>query len=234
MKVRKFVIIDKERIEKPNLSRMVGAIKDDVTKRSYKTEIMKSLATKINPDVEIESISDSVEKREIVLALRDVDIIFCCTDNLSSRFMLNRFAFQYLIPLIDMGNEIQLKEEGKIRTAGGGVRVLTLDGPCLESMGITTPSALEREKQIKSGYVVGDSIAEPSVISLNGVVSSLSVTEFIDLLTAFEKRKDPNTYQIYDILKGEVFRQPFLVNTSCNICAEIKALADNLELPSME
>ena len=148
--------------------------------------------------------------------------------------MLNRFAFQYLIPLIDMGNEIQLKEEGKIRTAGGGVRVLTLDGPCLESMGITTPSALEREKQIKSGYVVGDSIADPSVISLNGVVSSLAVTEFIDLLTAFEKRKDPNTYQIYDILKGEVFRQPFLVNTSCNICAEIKALADNLELPSME
>lgn len=232
--VRKFVIIDKERMEDPNLSRTVGAIKDDVIKRSYKTEVMKNLATKINPEVEIQTISDSVEKRVVVLALRDVDVIFCCTDNLSSRFMLNKFVFQYLIPLIDMGNEIQLKEESKIRTAGGGVRVLTLDGPCLESLGITTPAALEREKQIKSGYVVGDSIADPSVISLNGVVSSLAVTEFIDLLTCFEKRKDPNTYQVYDILKGAVFRQPFLVNTPCSICAEIKGLGDNLELPSME
>lgn len=231
--VRKFVIIDKERIEKPNLSRTVGATKEDVIKHLNKTEIMKNLATKINPDIEVETVNGSVEKPEVVLTLRDVDVIFCCTDNLLSRFILNKFAFQYLIPLIDMGNEIQLKEKGVIRTAGGGVRVLTLDGPCLESLGITTPEVLEREKQIKSGYVTGDPIADPSVISLNGVVSSLAVTEFIDLLTAFEKRKDPNTYQIYDILKGTVYRQLYCREKPCGICNEIRGLGDNEPMPNV-
>jgi molybdopterin/thiamine biosynthesis adenylyltransferase len=48
-----------------------------------------------------------------------VDMIFCCTDNLSSRLVLNRLAFQYLISLIDLGIDIECSEEGKIRTAGG-------------------------------------------------------------------------------------------------------------------
>lgn len=231
--VKKFVIIDQKRMEDPNLSRLIGATKDDATKKLYKTEIMKRIAKEIDPEIEIDAINDSIEKPDVALRLRDVGVIFCCTDNLSSRAALNRFCFQYYIPLIDMGIDIEVKEEGKIRTAGGRVMMLTPNQPCLSCLQIITPEALQREKEIQTGYITGDDVADPSVISLNGVISSLAVTEFIDLLTAFEKRKDPGTYQIFDILKGVVFRQPYPACRPCGICAEIRGLGDNEPIPNM-
>jgi len=231
--IRKFVIIDQKRMKLPNLSRLIGSTKDDVAKKLHKTEIMKRVAKEINPEIEIITINDSVEKPEVALRLRDVDVVFCCTDNYSSRAALNRFCFQYYIPLIDMGIDIEVKEKGKIRTAGGRVMVLTPDQPCLSCLQIITPEALQKEKEIQTGYVTGDDVADPSVISFNGVVSSLAVTEFIDLLTAFEKRKDLGTYQIYDILKGAVFRQPYPLVKPCGVCSEIRGLGDCEPLPDM-
>jgi hypothetical protein len=73
-------------------------------------------------------------------------------------------------------------------------------------MGILTPEALQRESE-QVGYISGQNIPNPSVISLNGVVASLAVTEFISLLTDFERRKEKWTYQVYDILKGEIRRE---------------------------
>jgi hypothetical protein len=104
------------------------------------------------------------------------------------------------------------------------------DGPCLACMGIITPERLQRESE-ESGYVSGQQVPNPSVISLNGVVASLAVTEFLDLLTGFERRKDPLTYQVYDILKGVVWREKLAPTTSCSLCREVKALGDNIALP---
>ena len=64
-----------------------------------------------------------------------------------------------------------------------------------------------------------------------GAVVSLAVTEFIDLLTGFEWRKEPETYQMYDILKGVVWREKMVPTHPCDICKEVRALGDNLELP---
>jgi len=66
---------------------------------------------------------------------------------------------------------------------------------------------------------------------LNGAVASLAVTEFINLLTGFERRKESETYQMYDILKGVVWREKKTPTHPCNICKEVRALGDNLELP---
>jgi molybdopterin/thiamine biosynthesis adenylyltransferase len=135
-----------------------------------------------------------------------------------------------LISLIDLGIDIECSEEGKIRTAGGHVLIILPDGPCLTCMGILTPEALQRESE-QVGYISGQNIPNPSVISLNGVVASLAVTEFISLLTDFERRKEKWTYQVYDILKGEIRREKMDYVYPCGICKEVKALGDNLGLP---
>lgn len=228
--VKQFVLIDNDHVEESNRSRIVGSRHLDSKKRRPKVEVMKRLGKSVDPDVRIKLLRTSVNILSVALKLRDVDVVFCCTDNLSSRLVLNRLAFQYLIPLIDMGIDIQALEDGKIRTAGGRVAVILPDAPCLACIGILTPEKLQRENE-KSGYVSGEDIPSPSVISLNGVVASLGVTEFIDLLTGFERRKESLTYQVYDILKGVVWREKLNPTTPCTICKEIKALGDNLTLP---
>jgi len=228
--VKNFVLIDDDYVEESNLSRIVGSRPVDSKNHRSKVKVMKRLGKGINPDIKIQLLQKPVNDLSAALKLRDADVIFCCTDNLSSRLVLNRLAFQYLIPLIDIGIDIQASERGNIRTAGGRVMVILPDGPCLACMGILTPEGLQRESE-ESGYVSGQSILSPSVISLNGVVASLAITEFIDLLTGFERRKESSTYQVYDILKGVVWREKFSLTTPCTICKEVKALGDNITLP---
>jgi molybdopterin/thiamine biosynthesis adenylyltransferase len=227
--VRNFILVDDDYVEESNRSRMVGSRPKDSIKRRMKVEVMERLGREINPNIKIYALKDSVNNLSTALKLRDVDVIFCCTDNLSSRLVLNRLAFQYLIPLIDLGISIECLEEGEIRTAGGHVLIILPDGPCLSCMGILTPEALQRETD--QGYISGQTIPDPSVISLNGVIASLAVTEFIDLLTDFEKRKEECTYQVYDILKGEVRREKMDYFYPCDICKEVKGAGDDLELP---
>ena len=228
--VRSFVIVDDDHMEESNRSRIVGSRPKDVREEKAKVEVVERLGKEIEPEVEIRALKNSINNLSAALELRDVDVIFCCTDNLSSRLVLNRLAFQYLIPLIDMGIDIQSSERGGIRTAGGRVMLILPDGPCLACMGIITPEALQQEDD-QSGYITGQNIPNPSVISLNGVVASLAVTEFIDLLTGFEKRSEPSTYQVYNILKGAVWREKMVPTYPCEVCKEVKALGDCLNLP---
>ena len=229
--VKRFTIVDDDCVEKSNRSRIVGSSPEDSTTGRPKVEVMERLGKEIDPSVEIHTVRNSVNNLSAALQLRDADIIFCCTDNLSSRLVLNRIALQYLIPLIDIGIKIQSTEQGKIHSACGRVMVLLPDDPCLACLGIITPEALQLESDHETGYISGENIPDPSVISLNGVVASLAVTEFIDLLTGFERRKEHGTYQIYDILKGVIWREKTTPTHPCNTCSEVRALGDNLQLP---
>ena len=228
--VRELIVVDDDVVEGSNRSRIVGSRPEDSVKRRSKVEVMKRLGHEINPSVKITTIKDSINNMSAALTLRDADVIFCCTDNLSSRLVLNRFASQYFIPVIDMGIDIQTKEEGKIRTAGGRVTVLLPDLPCLSCMGLLNPEALAAETT-DQGYVSGMNVPNPSVISLNGVAASLGVTEFLNLLTGFERRKRPSTYQIYDILSGTIWRESMQAPEKCGVCDEVKGLGDNIKLP---
>ena len=236
--VEKFIIIDDDLVEESNLSRIVGSMPKDATNRTPKIKVMKRLGRQINPEVRISSVKDSVNNAQVALILRDADVIFCCTDNLLSRIVLNRMAFQYLIPLIDMGIDIQCNEQGKITTAGGRVMVILPDGPCLECLGILNSEMIQQEmRQIEEGqrarrsYISGATVEAPSVISLNGVIASLAVTAFLSLLTGFESQKDPDTYQVYRVLKGDVRLATMTPTNACTLCKEVKSLGDGVNLP---
>jgi len=236
--VSKFVLVDPDFVEESNLSRIVGSKLKDAKERRPKVEVMRRLGKEINPDVQIALVRDSVYNLSAALKLRDVDVIFCCTDNLTSRMVLNRMAFQYLIPFIDMGVDIQCSEQGKIRTAGGRVMVILPDGPCLECLGLLNAETTQREieqiesgKEIRYSYISGEVVHAPSVIAFNGVVASLAVSEFLNLLTGFEQQKELSTYQMFRILDGTVRSYELTPATPCNLCREVKALGDNINLP---
>ena len=233
--VQKIICIDNDVVEKSNLSRLVGATLEDVEKKRSKVEVMGRLGKQINPSLNFVGINDSVNNFSAAIKLRDADIIFCCTDTLASRMVLNQIAYQYLIPMIDTGVEIQSKGKGKIRSAGGRVMVILPDGPCLGCLGILNPAAISQEKEQASeqrtGYITGEKMSAPSVISLNGVIASLAVTEFLNLLTGFEGQKGIMTYQSYRILKGIVQRIEMKPLSDCTLCTEVKALGDNIRLP---
>jgi len=235
--VGKIIAIDNDIIEESNRSRIVGSRIDDVKYKTPKTEVMKRLGKEINPKLETVAVSGSVNDLSIALKLREAGVIFCCTDTLTSRMVLNRIAYQYLIPVIDTGLDIQCSEHGKIRVAAGRVMSILPDGPCLECMGLLDAKTIQQElAQIERGetphysYISGFSVEAPSVISLNGVVASLAVNSFLNLLTGFEG-KVQRTYQMYNVLEGTVKLYEMKAEVNCTLCKEVKALGDGVNLP---
>lgn len=179
------LLVDPDVVEVTNLSRLIGATASDVGEP--KAAVLTSVARRIRPDLDVEAICASV--LEINAArLAACDVIVCCTDGHGSRALLTELAAQYLVPLIDLGVEVQ--DAGRRTRAGGGVRVIRPGDPCLHCMGILDPALVredflsEAQHQLEAhlGYLRGGTEPAPSVVALNGVVASLAVVEVLDHL----------------------------------------------------
>lgn len=235
--VESFILVDNDTVEESNLSRMVGTTAKDAKLKIPKVKIMAELGEEINRRIKVVEVSDTVYHNSAALKLRNADIIFCCTDTMVSRMVLSRVAEQYLIPVIDMGIDIQSGTDGNIERIGGRVMIVYPDGPCLECMGIINHDMLSKETMSPSigtqrnPYIQGINAPAPSVISLNGVIASLAVTEFINLLTGCLERTNGKVYHVYDGKKGVVRAVQMTPLQKCKICREVRALGDNVELP---
>lgn len=233
--VHGIVRVDDDLVEQSNLSRLVGAANTDIAQA--KVMVAERLAQSINPGLAGTSIQESVLHLDVAMRLRDADVLFACTDNLRSRVLLNRLARQYLIPLVDVGVDIQPDVDSPevIRAIGGRVMVIYPDGPCLACLGILNPEALAMEDAREGrspGYIMGQKVPAPSVISFNGVVASLAVSEFLNLATGYARRTQ-RSYLVYDGLRGAV-RPVAMTADCCGVCPDIKAAGDLLRLPGIQ
>ena len=110
-------------------------------------------------------------------ALKACDVIFGCTDDHDGRLLLNRLAYFYLSPVIDMGLAIEPKPDGDgMRDLSGRVTVLTPGAPCLLCRGIVDPviardddlkrrNPSEYERRKKEAYVRGGGNLAPGVVT---------------------------------------------------------------------
>lgn len=232
--------IDHDRLEASNHSRVVGVIHDDLKGAPLKVDVADRLARSVNPDVDFTALPGSVLDEDVALELRQCDVVFSCTDNLWSRAILNQIAQQYLIPVIDMGTRIVAKEE-RVKDAGGRVFVVRPGHSCLYCIGVLDAERVgkealppdERERQAREGYVAGADILNPAVISLNGVVASLAVTEFLDLVTGFMGQQRGRGSIEWEVLRGIVWRAEEVQRPAC-VCdrnGSTFARGDALGLP---
>src|SRR5207249_6359893 len=104
--VGRIILVDADRIEASNVSRVFGSVQSDISAKTPKVEAFTRWAAQISPGTRVEAYARSVLESEIAARLREADVIFGCTDNHTSRVLLNQMSYQYLIPYIDMGNRI--------------------------------------------------------------------------------------------------------------------------------
>ncbi len=235
--VRNFILVDPDTVEESNLSRLIGGTLEDVGEP--KVSIMERVLRSLGPS-KVDALQGDVYHESFAKSLRKCDVLFCCTDSLTSRMVLTRLASQYLIPLIDMGINIQLSSEGTISRIGGRVMTQLPGDPCLDCMGILNPDALVRElmsvtERQANPYIQGaEDERAPAVVSLNGVVSSLAVTEFLHLVSGRLGSRFPRTFQMYDGLKGTVRLISLKPEKRCGVCDEVRAMGDLIPLPCLQ
>ena len=84
----------------------------------------------------------------------------------------------------------------------------------------------QRAFRRREGYVTGADVPEPAVISLNGTVASLAVTEFLALVTGFRPAKH---YTYYDMLDQRVGPRLVERDPRCFTCS-LEGIGDGANL----
>jgi molybdopterin/thiamine biosynthesis adenylyltransferase len=197
--VKRFVLIDDDRVERTNLNRLIGATARDV--KRHKVVVARRMIRRIARDATATAIAQSLLTERALLALRHVDLMVGCTDTDGSRLVLNELARAYLVPYIDCGTGIGV-DQGQIVSIGGRVITVLPHYPCLRcwdqidmrAAQQELESSQEYELRRQHGYVDGENIPEPSVVTLNGVVASLAAGEALALLTGWRR---PIAFQTY-------------------------------------
>jgi molybdopterin-synthase adenylyltransferase len=170
----------------------------------------------------VTEVTRSVIEEAAARQLLDCDVIVGCTDNQWSRTVLNAIAFQYYIPVLDLGVEIQ--PQGAI---GGRVAWLGPGAACLWCLNILNaervrveqlPRVLAEAEQAR-GYIQGVDEPAPAVVSINGVVASLAVTELLARVTGFAGSDARPNLLLYRAADGVVRRTSPSSKSTCVTCS---------------
>lgn len=233
--VTEFVLIDDDVVEVTNLHRLVAATQSDIG--LPKVEVAKTYLKAVNPQGHVLSLRMNTRSNTALKSLRDCDVIFGCVDTDAGRLILNELCNAYLIPYVDCGVGINVLEGG-MAEAGGRVVVWTPGRPCLLCSKEINPriaaEELESQQEVEyrkqHGYVAGANLPEPAVISLNGTIASLAVTEFLALVTGF---RDSRHYSYYDLLEQRVGQRNVKQDDHCIACA-LQGLGDRAQVERFE
>lgn len=146
MGMRYYKLIDFDYLKRHNLDRTNGTTIDDIGKKKIdilSREIHKS-ATADN--IKVETYPYPLQHEKSYRAALDCDVIFSCVDKPRPRYILNHIAYAHLIPVIDGGISVKIKN-GEMSTADWQVQTVAPGRPCLECIGAYNPADVSIEME---------------------------------------------------------------------------------------
>ena len=180
-----------------------------------------------------ETIGLEVPSEKAFLALRDVDIIGGCVNNLHARADILEFAGRYGIPYVDIGFNIGLDEENETISSMAGNVFTTVPGDaCMWCSSFLTRAKLEKEaggqdrsyfkNQGRRFRIAHD----PVVLPFNGELASAAATEVLQLALGYRGRPSASSYKKYDGLTGEMHVWGLKKNLQCPHCVNVVHAGD--------
>lgn len=219
-----YTLVDPDTVETTNLNRLVGATPSDVG--AHKVAVARRQITAIQPQARCLEVIGDVVDDDIAALLLDVDFIFACTDSMASRAVLNQLAYQYLVPCIDVGVAVGVANR-EVQYVTGRTQMLSPSLPCLVCTELLDAEQVRREllseeQKKRDQYIVGASVPQPAVISLNSTMSSAAVTMFLSAVTGMPSNA---RMVIYDAIRGTLRPNAMTPRPHCIVCSLEGALA---------
>lgn len=230
--VGRLLLIDPEELDDTNRNRYVGARASDPVPGSPKVELGKRLAQEIDPTIVVEAIRAPLIDARAFQALQGVEYVFGCLDNDGARLVLTELTAAYELTYIDLATEIL--PDG----THGGRLVVALNGEgcpvCFDELDVEAAQADLGNSAARAAraaiYGVDATLltaAGPSVVSLNGVVASLGVTEFMVSVTGL---RPPQTRLRYRGNRGIVTHDDSPPAADCFYCKGIRGRKDSADV----
>lgn len=226
-------LVDPDTVEKSNLNRLHGATLSDAINERHKVKVVGKAIRAIGLGTTVNLYPISVTNPKCRDALKGSDVIFGCTDDNVGRLMLNRFAYFYLIPVIDMGLAIELSKKfpPTIQALDGRVTVLEPGTTCLLCRGVIDDERARAEflksvnrkeyaRQKAEAYVIGEGNPAPSVVTFTTEVATMAVTELLQRFTGFRGDKGSTDQRTRLFHRAQDIRPGDIPRDDCPICHE--------------
>lgn len=194
--VSEICLIDKDKLEKSNINRLHGSTLDDVG--TPKVDILEKEINRIGLETKVTKVENWVNSKEAVEELKSSDIIFGCTDDHMGRIILNRFAYFYLTPVIDMGLVIRVSDSNppEIRDLITRVSYLYPGSDCLLTTGnidiemayaesVKQSDNEEYERLKEEAYVIGEGNPAPAVVTFTTQLATVAINSMINRMVGF-------------------------------------------------
>lgn len=219
--VGKIVILDADLLELSNRNREVGAWESH-EEGTPKVELLGGLVATIDSTIEVVAIPERFQSPQGRKALQSVDVVMGCMDGDGARLELNELCCERGLPLIDMASDTFVEPDEVL--FGGRVCVVTAETGCLccqrvldqREIRLDLASGEQRADEDAIYGVRREALAArgPSVISVNGVVASLGVTELLALVTGIRKPFSQLDYRGHEGIVRKVVDR----STDCYYC----------------
>jgi len=229
--VGQIALFDNDIVEASNLNRLHGASQCDADAMKPKVNVVADHIAQMGLGVRAVPFEGWVGDTRNRDALRSCDVIFGCTDDHDGRMFLSRFAYYYLVPVIDMGLAIDVSESDppEIETMDGRVTILGPENPCLVCAGLVDPEiaraeALKREhpheyeKLKREAYVLGEGNPAPAVVTFTTEVACMAVNELLQRMVGFRTVEGSAANRVRKFHLCEDRRPGYMPRTGCRIC----------------
>lgn len=223
---RRILVADPDIVKAVNLNRILYATHDDAKNRTPKPDVLKRGIEALGLGCEIVPINGSILDSCIMQRVNEADFLFGCLDVDFPRALLCEYAYQYLVPYIDVGTEIGGDNEGIVST-DTRMSYVAPGRWCLRCCGLVDPrrlafeslTAQERKRKVAQGYSDDLLLKQPAVMDLNMRAASAGVLLLRHLLQPFLLEPLPVTLK-ENFVTGNMKRimTPRAPNDTCDIC----------------
>lgn len=212
-----FVLIDPERIEPTNLSRVVGSTHRDALcglRRSLpftwaarladrwstpKVEIARRVIQQVNRGAMINAIQEDALAHSNASLLLSCDYIFLAADTAAARLLFNAIVHQHYIPGVQIGSKVSSDlTSGAITDVFSVVRPVAPGEGCLWCNELIDPVKLQEEGmsdgELRANRYLDADVAQPSVITLNALGAAHAVNDFLFYITGLMKPNASTDY----------------------------------------
>ncbi|MFL5886712.1 MAG: HesA/MoeB/ThiF family protein [Thermoleophilaceae bacterium] len=220
-----FACVDFDVVTASSLNRLIGAIPEDVAGATPKVTVADRTIKAINPEAVVQRIIGKCSDEDGVAAVARADVVFGCLDRDVQRLTLTEITSGMAKPYFDLATDTS----GPDKDLCYGGRVLFCDGTrCLVCLDELDQRAMALDRMTRGDgaaheriYGVGRDALDgtgPSVVSINGVVASLAVTEFMTHVTGL---RHPFAKLTYRADQGVVKKSDDKPAPGCYYCTAI-------------
>lgn len=198
-----YVLVDGDVVTPSSLNRLIGAVEADAAAGRPKVEVAARVISTVQPGADVHAIASHLEEAEPTQAIADADVVFGCLDDDLARLRLLDRCAEAGRPYVDLASDTG-EDDGR-PWYGGRVVFSFVGHGCLSCREVLDQRAIarvamsrqQRDEDDRTYGVAGSALrgTGPSVVSVNGVVASLGVTEFMAWATRLREPWPELTYR---------------------------------------